>query len=129
MRVYIASKYIEHKTINNTIYKELQKASIEAFLPESINITALTDAEKYYVAEICYNEIERCDVFLAVCPFGQSVSAEFGYAVALKRKFSQKKRFIALNLDFENEVMLYPYVDKTVGSVDQLVEYLTKLRS
>ena len=127
MRVYIASKYIDHKKINNQIYGELKNASIDAFLPESINIDALTKEEMYAVSEICYAEITKCDVILAVCPFGKSVSSELGYAIALKRTLPESKVIIALNMDFEHEAMLYPYVDKNVNSISQLIEYLTQL--
>jgi len=82
MKVYIVSKYIEHKELNDNIYNALSKEGISAFLPKSINIDALNRQEMYAVAEICYDEIERCDVILIVCPFGKSVSSEFGYAIA-----------------------------------------------
>ncbi len=124
MKVYIASKYIEHKELNNNIYTALAKAGINAFLPKSINIDALTKDEMYTVAEICYDEIERCDVILVVCPFGKSVSSEFGYAIALKRVCQAKKRIVAMNLDFFDEAMIYPYVDKTVNSILELITYL-----
>ncbi len=127
MKVYIASKYVDHKKVNNEIYYELTKASINAFLPESINISAITKDQMLEVADICYNEIEKCDIILAVCPFGKSVSSELGYAIALKRRLNQQKKIVALNLDFELEAMLYPYVDKIVNSVPELVDYLKSL--
>lgn len=127
MRVYIASKYIDHKIQNNTIYNALKHASIDAFLPESINISALSREEMYTVSEICYKEIERCDVILAVCPFGKSVSCELGYAIALKRSSAQKKIIVALNIDFEFEAMLFPYVDKAVEDIPQLIDYINSI--
>lgn len=127
MRVYIASKYIEHTVKNCAIYDALRKASIDAFLPESINISAMDMEEMYKVSEVCYDEIERCDVILAVCPFGKSVSSELGYAIALKRKFAQKKIIIGLNVDFEFEAMLFPYIDKAVDDISQLIEYLNNI--
>ena len=127
MKVYIASKYVDHKKVNNEIYYELTKASINAFLPESINISAITKDQMLEVADICYNEIEKGEIILAVCPFGKSVSSELGYAIALKRRLNQQKKIVALNLDFELEAMLYPYVDKIVNSVPELVDYLKSL--
>ena len=44
MKVYIASKYIAHKKINNEIYQALKNNGIDAFLPETINNNA-TDKE------------------------------------------------------------------------------------
>ena len=72
MKVYIASTY--KNKINNLIFNELKKESIDVFLPESININAISEEEKYKVSEIRYEEIERCDVILLMCTFGKSVS-------------------------------------------------------
>ncbi len=127
MKVYIASRYIKHKKINNQIFNELKKESIDVFLPESININAISEEEKYKVSEICYQEIERCDVILLVCPFGKSVSGEAGYAIALKRHVGMKKTIVAFNTDFKDEAMLYPYVDKEVEDIPQLIKYLKGL--
>lgn len=128
MKVYIASKYIDHKNQNKAIYNALKNASIDAFLPESINISAINKEEMYTVSEICYSEIEFCDIILAVCPFGKSVSSELGYAIALKRNNIQKKIIVALNIDFEFEAMLYPYIDKTVDSIPQLIDYINSIK-
>ena len=125
MKVYIASTY--KNKINNLIFNELKKESIDVFLPESININAISEEEKYKVSEIWYEEIERCDVILLVCPFGKSVSVEAGYAIALKRYVDMKKTIIAFNTDFKNEAMLYPYVDKEVENIPQLIRYLKSL--
>ena len=38
MRVYIASKYLEHQQQNKKIYAELSFAGIDAFLPERVSI-------------------------------------------------------------------------------------------
>ena len=129
MKVYIASKYISHKEINQRIFSILQNNQIDAFLPESINIDAVDKSEMLAVSEICYREIECSDVFLAVCPFGRSVSAEFGYAIALQKKLHIKKTFIALKMDFDNEAMLFPYLDYVVTSVDDLVKLLIDIES
>ena len=99
MRVYIASKYIAHKELNRKIYEELVHAEIPAFLPESINMDAI----------------------------GKSVSSELGYAIALRRVLKQKKIIIALNLDFEKEAMLIPYVDKAFENIRECIEYLKQL--
>lgn len=62
MKVYIASKQIEHKELNDNIYNALAKEGINAFLPQSIDIDALTRDEMFTVDEKCYNETERCDI-------------------------------------------------------------------
>ena len=109
MRVYIASKYIAHKELNRKIYEELVRAKIPVFLPECINMDAIDLNRSYIVAEKCFAEIEKCNVILAVCPFGKSVSSELGYAIALRRALKQEKVIIALYLDFESA---FPYYEK-----------------
>ena len=91
MKVYIASKYIAHKKINNEIYQALKNNGIDAFLPETINNNATDKENMLLVSEKCFSEIEICDIILAVCPFGKSVSCEIGYAIALKKKYSQQE--------------------------------------
>lgn len=127
MRVYIASKYITHKVLNRQIFNELTNAGIAAFLPETINIDAISDDEMFAVAEICYNEIEKCSVILAVCPFGRSVACELGYAIAIRKLQQKQIRIIALNPDIHNEAMIYPYIDKTVENITQLIKYLKSI--
>jgi hypothetical protein len=39
----------------------------------------------------------------------------------------QKKIIIALNLDFEKEAMLIPYVDKAFENIRECIEYLKQL--
>lgn len=128
MKVYIASKYIKHKDINNKISQSLIKENIEVFLPKSINVEAVSKEQMYMVSEICYNQIEQCDIILIVCPFGKSVSSEFGYAIALKRLLHMEKKIVALNVDFETEAMIYPYVDKFVESISELIAYLKEIQ-
>lgn len=127
MRVYIASKYITHKVLNRQIFNELTNAGIAAFLPETINIDAISDDEMFAVAEICYNEIEKCNVILAVCPFGRSVACELGYAIAIRKLQQKQIKIVALNPDIHNEAMIYPYIDKTVENITQLIEYLKSI--
>lgn len=126
MRIYIASKYIQHKELNRLIYSKLKKAGFDAFLPESINIDAINVEESYQVAEKCFYEIERCNVILAVCPFGKSVASELGYAIALKKR-KHNKRIVSLKMDFKNEAMIAPYVDMNVESIDELIKYLKNI--
>lgn len=127
MRVYIASKYITHKELNRQIFNELTNAGITAFLPESINIDAISNDEMFAVAELCYSEIEKCNVILAMCPFGRSVACELGYAIAIRKLQQKQIRIVALNPDIHNEAMIYPYIDKTVKNITQLINYLKSL--
>ncbi len=124
MRVYIASKYLDHQQLNKKISAELALVGIDAFLPESININAITYDEMKLVAETCYEKLELCDVILVVCPFGKSVASEIGYAIALKRIRHCSKRIVVLNPDFDLEAMICPYIDKQVKSISELINYL-----
>ena len=137
MKFYIASKYIENHSINTKIYNALIDKGYEVFLPKSINIDAKTDKEMYQVAEICYDEIDNTDIFLAVFPFGWSVSAEIGYAIKIKREKNRKMRIMLFdnNSDTENmekllqEAMISPYFepDLNVSSIEELMDILKKI--
>ena len=127
MKVYIASKYIAHKKINNEIYQALKNNGIDAFLPETINNNATDKENMLLVSEKCFSEIEICDIILAVCPFGKSVSCEIGYAIALKKKYFPNKKIIALNIDFKEEAMLYPYIDISVNGISELISVLKSI--
>ncbi len=133
MKVYIASKYIKHTEINNKIHDELKKANIDAFLPKNIDIDALSKEEMFTVAEICYDEIMKSDVVLFVCPFGVSVSCEAGCAATIKRVINPSKKIVVLGNDYDlerliySEAMIYPYVDKTVHTIPELLDYLKSL--
>lgn len=130
MKIYIASKYIEHKEINNVIYRKLIQLGVDVFLPESIDITAVKMSEMLKVSEICYNEIDRCNVILIVCPFGKSVSSEIGYAIA--NKIKNHKKLILFNpegLDdvMSKEAMIAPYIDEELKDLKQLIDYIYSL--
>lgn len=129
MKVYIASKYLDHKLLNRQIYHELVQANIDAFLPESINVNAISLDEMNAVARICFSEIDKCNIILIVCPFGKSVSCEIGYAIAKMGISTQKKHLILLNPEhadniLKSEAMIAPFIEKEVINIKQLIEYL-----
>ena len=129
MRVYIASKYQEHKDINLQIYELLLSENIEAFLPRSINVDAISLEEMFYVAETCYKEIEKCDIILIVEPFGKSVSSEVGYAISLKRNNKAKKLVLyhyqnQQDTSLKKEAMIMPYIDVEVDSLNDAISWI-----
>lgn len=132
MKVYIASQYKKKADINQKIYHELLKENIDAFLPVNINIDAVPERakEQRFVADKCYKEIEQCNVILGVWAFGRSVSGELGYAIKSKTPnqkiiiFDTKDEDIAI---LKNEVMLWPFIDKTVENINDLITYLKTL--
>ena len=123
MKIYIASKYIEHRDINTKIFKKLIDNGFDVFLPESINIDGKTYQEMQQIAEQCYNAIDSCDVLLVVAPFGLSVAAEIGYAIYKKRKFSNTT-IILFRYGNEGrekqdgEAMIVPFYDFFLSNVD-----------
>lgn len=129
MKIYIASKYIEHKKINRELHNKILDLGIDVFLPESIDVNAITMKEMNYVSEICYEEINKSDVILIVCPFEHSVSSEIGFAISKKRE-NNKKKLIVLNIGFKHnkwkrEAMIAPYIDKEFGEIYELLKYLS----
>ena len=129
MKVYIASKYLAHESINNKIYNALLEADIDAFLPKSINIDAVSAEEMLLVGEKCYDELDKCDVIIAVEPYGNSVSSEIGYARCQRRRLQKNKRIILFSNTLDNgatksEAMITPFFDTKVSSIQELVKYL-----
>lgn len=135
MKVYIASPYERKATINRQIYEELTRANIEAFLPEKININTSLEKtkEQYKVGDICYDEIEKCDIILGVWEFGRSVSAEIGSVILKNRKEKKEIKVVIFDTKdkdidiLKNEVMIWPFVDRKVESISELIDYLTNL--
>lgn len=131
MRVYIASKYIEHQNINQQICNSLTKENIDTFLPKSIDVDAITLKEMLYVADTCYDEIEKCNIIVTVSPFGKSVSSEIGYAIALKRKKIDKKiilyKFKCQDSSLKTEAMIMPYFDAVTDNIPDLIKYIKSL--
>lgn len=122
-KVYIASS-LRNKKNNQELFQKLTQSGIDAFLPESIeNGSHHCSPSMYTISDICYNEIELCNFIIAICPFGKSVSAELGYAIYCKRNIKNKK-IISLFMDFEDEAMLFPYVDNNFDDIDELVKYI-----
>lgn len=121
MKIYIASKYIEHSKINQKIYNLLTNNGFDAFLPKSINIKGETMDEMKQIGNKCYNAIDSCDTILVVSPIGPSVSAEIGYAIYKKVKFANTTiiqfRYTNKNKEKEDyEAMITPYYDYSIDS-------------
>lgn len=76
------------------------------------------------IADKCYDAIDSCNVVLVVGPFGSSVSAEIGYAIYKKRKFSNT---IIILFRYRNEnkekqdkeAMLVPFYDFLIDSTNK----------
>jgi len=136
MKIYIASKYLEHSDINRKIYDILIRHGFDVFLPESINIEGKTENEMRSIADICYDAIDLSDIILLVSPFGQSVSAEIGYGIYKKRHQKNTKivsfRYTHANMEKEkSEAMIIPFydysVDATIKDVDTAIAELVQI--
>lgn len=131
MKIYIASP-LKLQSVNQKIYEKLINAGFQVFLPEDIDKDDHTDiADKKEIAEICYNEIEFCNVIVIVCPFGISVACEIGFAICQKRK-SGSKKLILFNTEnpdekFYGETMLIPYIDYQATSIDELINIIMQI--
>ena len=123
-KAYIASSLKNTKN-NQKLFQKLSQSGIDAFLPETIeNESHYNLPSMYKISDICYKEIESCNFIIAICPFGKSVSAELGYAIYCKRR-GDKKSIITLFMDFEDEAMIFPYVEKNFEDIDELVKYIS----
>ncbi|WP_346026312.1 hypothetical protein [Beduinella massiliensis] len=85
------------------------------------------------VSQICFDEIDKCNILLVVTPFGKSVSSEIGYAIGLKRKLKKDLKIILLNIGnhddvLQTEAMIAPYVDTEVNSIADLIDKLYDLK-
>lgn len=121
MKIYIASKYIEHSEINQKIYNLLTTNGFDAFLPKSINIEGKTKNEMEQIAYKCYNAIDSCDIVLVVSPIGRSVSAEIGYSIYKKIKFNNTTiilfRYTSKDKEKEDyEAMISPFYDYLIDN-------------
>ncbi len=116
--VYIASKYIENKEINRRIYEELSRNGIDVFLPESINIDAISVEEMLMVAEECYNALEKSDIVIFVSPYGDSVVSEVAYSLFQKRH-NMSKTIILFGKKHKSEAMIDPYIDYIVDEEER----------
>lgn len=124
MKIYIASRYIKNREINRKLYHTLCEAGYDVFLPECIDICAITIDEMLTVADICYKEIETSDIILVVGDYGKSVSSELGYSIAIKRLLGKQLRIIAYNSPNDDEAMIRPFVERNLSSISELIEYL-----
>lgn len=127
MKIFIASKLTAHSEINNKLYTELKRSGIDPFLPENLAMHAKTSPEMCFVADKCYNQIDRCDIVIIVAPIGLSVASEIGYAINQKMIFGTKE-LLLLNIDndvkIKEEAMIIPYIDREFRSIGALVKYI-----
>lgn len=123
--IYIASRYTMHD-LNNQINDYLRKNGLQTFLPEHIGIHAYSPSEKRIVAERCKEAIRSSSAMLIVSPYGNDVSFEVGYAVAISELDGITRPIILYNPFkrgvLENDDMVAPHIDCQVTDLKTLVE-------
>lgn len=130
MNIYLASSYIKGEKIVKDLKTKLNKFDAKIFYPESINISAHTLSEMQIVNSICTDEIRKSNIFIAVYPFGISVSVEIGIFLESNIKNSKLIIFDTSEKDSEQykklrtEAMLIPHVYRIVYSIDELIKEL-----
>jgi hypothetical protein len=138
MKIYLASKYSRHK-LNNNLKRIIEDAgeNFEVLLPESLNLEEKTKEQRKEVREKCCQMIRKCDVLLAVEPFGRDVAYEIGYAQALKDcgKNIELLRIgkvptigamvdPGILIDFESAVI----GEQTGENISELLKFLSKIK-
>ncbi len=123
-KIYLAARYSEHKR-NQKLSADLRKAGLNVFLPEDMNLKESTDSVmKKIVFHRCYHELYSSDIVVVVSPFGKSVSAELGFAIAYSKLMIC---YHTKNEKAKSECMIDPGFSYEVQSQDELVRLLKKL--
>lgn len=103
---------------------------MDVFFPDSIDISADTLSGMKRISDRCSEQIRKCDMLVAIYPFGISVSVEIGRFLE-QQNHIKKKRLVILDTTFvesathkklRSEVMVMPHIYKVVGSVEELIE-------
>ena len=122
--IYLASRYCEHEK-NQQLYESLTKAGLHVFLPENLHLKESSEKQdQSKVFHSCYYNLSKCDIVLVVYPFGKSVSAEIGYAIARNKVLIE---FKPKNISDDSECMIDPGFHFIVETDEELIQLLKKL--
>jgi nucleoside 2-deoxyribosyltransferase len=134
LNIYLASP-LKFGAVNQSIANYLtQNLGVNIFLPASLETEEFE--ERFFLAEKLYTEINKSDIIVIVIPFGLSVAAEIGYAIALKH-FGYKKSIIAFRSGLgavKYEDNIDPYIEAYADSMEDLAKMIkiigdTKLKN
>lgn len=124
MRIYIASRYKAHSSLNRIIRDALEREGFSVFLPEDLHIDEIDDSGLMSAGWACYRGMLTCDVFVVVAPYGESVAAEIG-AAAVRRVGGDGTIRIILyapeGIEVKREAMTTPFFDLRVSDVHGLI--------
>lgn len=130
MKIYVASSLTRQPHITQEIHEAISaEIGLNVFLPHSLNIAAsMKDMEQ--IGDECFAEIEKREIIVAICPFGLSVAAELGFAIAQKKAGRQKYIILYQGKTQDCTIQdstLAPYIDFRVNSINELVIVLQRL--
>ena len=95
------------------------------FLPENLHLKESSEKQdQSKVFHSCYYNLSKCDIVLVVYPFGKSVSAEIGYAIARNKVLIE---FKPKNISDDSECMIDPGFHFIVETDEELIQLLKKL--
>lgn len=138
-KIYVASSLTKiDKDFKNRLFVRLSETSSNIFFPDNIALAAFSMDEMIYVDEVCSKEIRTCDIFIAIYPFGLSVTTEIGrFLESHINQCNAEKLLVILDTseahscEFEklrSEAMIIPHIDHIVYSEEELflllVDYL-----
>lgn len=122
--IYLAACYREHER-NQQLYESLTAAGFHVFLPENLHLKESAERQdQSKVFHSCYYKLSECEIVLVVYPFGKSVSAEIGYAIARNKILIE---FKPKNITIDPECMIDPGLHFIVETEDELIQLLRNL--
>lgn len=135
MEVYVASPATRNLCFINELSRRLNGyPDIKPFFPAHLGDYTGSNEEMLYIEEVCRNSIAKCDVMIAVYPFGLSVSNEIGRFIVYREMQPEHKRKLIIwdtSLPeskeakiLRSEAMIMPCIDVIVHDIDELIESL-----
>lgn len=122
--IYIAACYRDHER-NQKMLEILRKEGLPAFLPENMYLKESQEKQdQLKVFHACYYKLSKCDIVLVLYPYGKSVSAEIGYAIAKDKKIIEYK---PQNVNIDPECMIDPGFHWAVDEEQELIKLLKQL--
>jgi len=122
--IYLAACYREHER-NQKLYDSLTAAGFHVFLPENLHLKESTEKlDQSKVFYSCYYKLSECEIVLVLYPFGRSVSAEIGYAIAKNKILVELK---PKNINVDSECMIDPGFHFIVETEEELIKLLGNL--
>lgn len=125
-RIYLAARYCESER-NQKLYQRLKEDGFDVLLPENLGLKESDDIrEQREVYHMCCYHILKSGIFLAVEPFGKSVSFEVAVAALSDKTLI---RLLPHGVAIKSEGMIDPAFHYTVRTEEELLKLLHSLCS